>query len=107
MIQFSARSDCNNPDYTSPEVQHLAIGCIALKGDGSADSPLLHEVTIRNEGETTWNGIIRLDLPLDAVSPRFFMPGFLTYSEDLFPLPPVKIDTSGTSSKSSPFIIGK
>ena len=77
MLTFSVRSDRNNPEYTAPEIQHLAVGCAALKGDGSADSPFLHEVTIRNDGEVSWNGIIRLDLSFDAVSPRFFMPGFL------------------------------
>ena len=77
MLMFSARSDRNNPEYTAPEEQHLAVGCVALQGDGSADSPLLHEVTIRNDGEISWNGIIRLDLSFDALSPRFFMPGFM------------------------------
>ena len=62
MLMFSARSDRNNPEYTAPEEQHLAVGCVALQGDGSADSPLLHEVTIRNDGEISWNGIIRLPL---------------------------------------------
>ena len=74
---FSARSDRNNPEYTAPEEQHLAFSCVTLKGDGSADSPFLHEVTIRNDGEKPWNGIIKLDLSFDAVDPRFFMPGFL------------------------------
>ena len=77
MLIFSARSDRNNPEYTAPEEQHLAVGCVTLQGDGSADSPLLHEVTIRNDGEISWNGIIRLDLSFDALSPRFFMPGFM------------------------------
>ena len=77
MLMFSARSDRNNPEYTAPEEQHLAVGCVTLQGDGSADSPLLHEVTIRNDGEISWNGIIRLDLSFDALSPRFFMPGFM------------------------------
>ena len=77
MFHFSVRSDRNNPEYTAPEIQHLAVGCTVLKGNGSADSPLLHEVTIRNDGDTSWSGIIRLDLSFEAVSPRFFMPGFL------------------------------
>ena len=77
MLMFSACSDRNNPEYTAPEEQHLAVGCVALQGDGSADSPLLHEVTIRNDGEISWNGIIRLDLSFDSLSPRFFMPGFM------------------------------
>ena len=77
MFQFSARSDRNNPEYTAPEIQHLAVGCRVLEGDGSPDSPLLHEVTVRNDGETSWSGIIRLDLSFDAVAARFFMPGFL------------------------------
>ena len=77
MLQFSARSDRDNPEYTAPEVQHLAVGCRILEGDGSAEAPLLHEVTVRNDGDTAWSGVIRLDLSFDADSPRFFMPGFL------------------------------
>ena len=77
MLTFSVRSDRDCPEYTAPETHNLSVGCTALKGDGSADSPFLHEVTIRNEGGVSWNGVIRMDLSFDAVSPRFFMPGFL------------------------------
>ena len=77
MLTFSARRDADNPEYVSPELQHLAVDCAALKGDGSPDSPFLHRVTVRNEGDSSWSGVLKLDLSFDAVSPRFFMPGFL------------------------------
>lgn len=77
MLCFSARSDAHNPEYTSPELQRLGTSCSLLEGDGSADSPFLRRVTVRNEGDTPWSGVVRLDLPFDAASPRFFMPGFL------------------------------
>ena len=77
MFVFSARSDVSNPEYLSPENHHLAAECSLQEGDGSADSPFLYKISIRNEGSRAWNGIIRLDLPFNSVSPRFFLPGFL------------------------------
>lgn len=77
MLAFSARSDVNNPEYISLETHHLAADCAVRNGDGSAESPYLYEAAVRNEGNRPWNGIIRMDLSFDAVSPRFFMPGFL------------------------------
>ena len=77
MITFSARSDVNNPEYLSPEAHHLAVTCTVREGDGSADSPILHEVSVRNEGDAAWSGVIRLALSFEADNPRFFLPGFL------------------------------
>ena len=77
MLIFSARQDIHNPEYISPEACCLAVSDEAAQGDGSACSPLLHRVTIRNCGDSAWSGIIRMDLSFDAASPRFFMPGFL------------------------------
>ena len=40
MFQFSARSDRNNPEYTAPEIQHLAVGCRVLKGNNGTEDQL-------------------------------------------------------------------
>ena len=77
MLLFSARSDVHHPEYTAPEIQHLGVDCATLEGNGSAGFPFLRQVTIRNEGNTAWSGVIKLDLSFDAVSPRFWMPGYL------------------------------
>ena len=77
MLAFSARSDVNNPEYLPLETYRLAADCAVREGDGSADSPFLHEVAVRNEGVESWSGVIRMDLSFEACSPRFFMPGFL------------------------------
>ena len=77
MLRFSARSNIRDPEYTAPEIQHLGIRCLPPEGDGSAENPFVHRVTIRNEGDEPWCGIIRLDLPVDTETPRFFMPGYL------------------------------
>ena len=77
MITFSARTDREDPRYLPPETCHLAVACRVLRGDGSAEDPVVHEVTVRNDGDTAWNGILRLDLSFEAESPRFFLPGFL------------------------------
>ncbi len=77
MFVFSARSDVQNAVYLSPAAHRLSVDCGLLGGDGSADAPFLHRVAIRNEGESPWSGVIRMELLFDAASPRFFMPGFL------------------------------
>ncbi len=77
MLCFTARSDVHNPEYTALDVQHLKAVCTVTEGDGTAEAPFLHQVTVRNEGDTAWKGIIKMDLPVDAASPRFFMPGYL------------------------------
>ena len=77
MITFSARTDREDPRYLPPETCHLAVVCKILRGDGSAEDPMVHEVTVRNDGDTAWNGILRMDLSFEAESPRFFLPGFL------------------------------
>ena len=77
MLTFSARSDRDNPAYTAPEAQQLAVSCTAAGGDGSPEAPFLQEVTVRNAGDAPWSGVLRLDLSFGAPSPRFFMPGFL------------------------------
>lgn len=33
MFEFSVRSDRNNPEYTAPEAQGLAVGCAVLEGE--------------------------------------------------------------------------
>ena len=77
MLSFSARSDVHNTEYLSPEAQGLSAACAVIRGDGSADSPFLHRVTVCNEGSEAWSGVIKVDLSFEAGSPRFFMPGFL------------------------------
>ena len=77
MLCFTARSDVHKPEYTALDVQHLKAVCTVTEGDGTAEAPFLHQVTVRNEGDTAWNGVIKMDLPVDAASPRFFMPGYL------------------------------
>ena len=57
--------------------QYIVMMVLWEFGEMTEDSPFMHEVTIRNDGETPWSGIIRMDLPFEAASPRFFMPGFL------------------------------
>ena len=77
MLDITARSDVNNPEYLSPEAHHLAVKCSATEGNGSAEAPFLHAVSVRNAGDSVWSGVIRIALPFDAESPRFFLPGFL------------------------------
>ena len=77
MLSFSARSDTNNPEYTSPEAHGLEVSCAVAEGDGSAQTPFLHRVTIRNGGGAPWSGVIRMDLSFESASPRFFLPGYL------------------------------
>ncbi len=77
MLTFSARSDVEKTVYVPPETRHLTVRDSVCGGSGAADAPILHEITVRNDGDHAWQGVFRLSLSLDAVSPRFFLPGFL------------------------------
>lgn len=75
-ICLSARA-LSCPDGYRPLSSHALEACITtLGGDGSSSAPWEREITVTNRSSSTWQGVIRLSLPVGA-EPRFYLPGFM------------------------------
>lgn len=63
--------------YLPPETQLLSASVICEQGNGSPGDPYQLCIQVKNDGDVPWRGVIRVSLPVDAPSPRFFLPGFM------------------------------
>jgi hypothetical protein len=64
-------------EYGPLEGQGLSAAAGTGPGDGSPERPRLTRLCIANEGASAWSGVIRIELPFQKASPRFFLPGFI------------------------------
>ncbi|QOL34634.1 hypothetical protein [Bifidobacterium lemurum] len=77
-LRYSVRPvDGETPRYLSPDMVGLAIDDRCRGGDGGAETPWRHEVTLTNVSDATFQGVVRIDLPVEGDDPRFFLPGFM------------------------------
>ena len=74
---ITARTLGKDTDYLPLDLQGLSASVSCLQGDGSPDDPRQICITVENIGDKTWQGVVRIALPVDATSPRYFLPGFL------------------------------
>lgn len=93
--EVRATSDCVNPAFagngtdsaTSAEnmvstvvtrkLGALQTALTLLEGNGSAEQPYKMRVDIRNNAQTSWQGVIRIDFALGSSEPNIFLPAFM------------------------------
>ena len=74
-LRFDARG--RDEAYRPLGEMGLRAEWAAVSGGGSADDPLICRVSVKNETDAPFAGVVRLSLPLEAKEPRFFLPGFM------------------------------
>ncbi len=72
---FTARRKGESEEYSLLSVHGLRIDSSIVSGDGSASAPWVQEVCIT--AEVSFEGVIRIALPVITEAPRFFLPGFM------------------------------
>lgn len=75
-LRFTARSKGTDTAYLPLDGQRLSAGSIVEKGTGMPHDPWQLKVSVRNEGDRLWQGVIRMALPV-ADEARYFLPGFM------------------------------
>ena len=76
-IRLTARARGDDGEYRPLAQAGLGAGWRVLSGSGAADDPWRCRVRVANEAGAPWAGVVRLELPVDPASPRFFLPGFM------------------------------
>ncbi len=78
MIKISYRSKFQNDSVYIPIEQSFLEVITSLKaGDGSSSNPYLYDIEIKNPGNELWEGIIHIEVKINQINTRFFMPAFL------------------------------
>lgn len=77
MPLFSARPKGETEAYLPLETQGLRGSVQCLQGNGSAEQPWELAVALTNDTANAWQGVIKLELPVDVPEPRFYLPGFM------------------------------
>ena len=74
-LYITARPTGLSQEYTplSPDYLHADLQVIA--GTGMPDDPFIHQITLTAVND--FEGVIRIAMPIDAPSPRFYLPGFM------------------------------
>ncbi|MGN0267133.1 MAG: hypothetical protein ACI4FY_05390 [Acetatifactor sp.] len=75
---FSARrKEQDGEDYLPVEQQNLRAVWEKTGGDGNPQSPCRVKITIRNQADQPWEGVILTELLTEKRTPAFFLPGFM------------------------------
>ncbi len=75
---FTAREKADTTgEYQAFEQWGLTVEQRCLGGTGNYDDPYQMELCVRNAKETSWEGVLHIELAAQAKNPRFFLPGFM------------------------------
>lgn len=75
---FTARSlKQDHSEYTALTGHGLSPTVHIAGGTGGPQDPYRADITIRNEADAAWVGVIHVELPFAKTSPRFFLPAFM------------------------------
>ncbi len=72
---LTARCKGAPEEYVPLSSVGLSCRVRTVRGNGSAESPWVQEVTVTAAED--FNGVIRMALPLEAAEPRFYLPGVI------------------------------
>ncbi|WP_345229578.1 hypothetical protein, partial [[Roseibacterium] beibuensis] len=77
-LNLKARSrEQENSEYLPLEHQGLSATIEVQGGSGHPRNPFHVRIQVRNKNQSSWFGVIHIELPFPKENPRFFMPAFL------------------------------
>jgi hypothetical protein len=74
-LTITARRKGALEEYTPLSANSLHAQIRLISGSGMPEAPLVQEIVIT--ADTAFEGVIRIAMPVDTDSPRFFLPGFM------------------------------
>jgi len=67
----------SSPVYTEPEEEQISWTVEELSGNKKADLSADYRITVSNDSDTDFRGVLELRVGMTANRPKFFMPGYL------------------------------
>lgn len=65
-----------NTDYMSLEENGLKAVTKIISGRGTYNAPFCMKITVTNLKESTWVGVLHVEIPFKKINPRYFLPAF-------------------------------
>ncbi|OOM80053.1 hypothetical protein [Clostridium sp. BL-8] len=77
VIITARNKEQENNDYLTLYEQGLDTSVEIVGGDGNIKNPFQVNISVNNKNETSWSGVIHIELSFDKINPRYFMPAFM------------------------------
>jgi hypothetical protein len=77
-LSLTARSKLSkSTDYSELQDHELNALVNVIGGTGSPKDPYQAKISVSNEGNVAWSGVIHVELPFAKKEPRYFLPAFM------------------------------